>query len=113
MVDTSINTRIYPAFLVTSEDGNNSGSKKAVFQFTQAKGQMKAIDEGDLSPENVREIASRLDVPEHEVVSMNEGSQGQTTPLTRRGRRNRMENGKTGWLMSRRTKNKFMQIDKN
>ena len=32
---------------------------------------MKAIDEGDLSPENVKEIASRLDVPEHEVMSMN------------------------------------------
>ena len=33
----------------------------------------------DLSPENVK-IASRLDVPEHEVVSMNQGSQ-ETTPL--------------------------------
>ena len=74
---------------------------------------MKAIDEGDLSPENVREIASRLDVPEHEVVSMNARLSGPTTPLTRRDRRNRMESGKTGWLMSRRTKNRFTQIEKN
>ncbi|GIR53421.1 MAG: hypothetical protein CM15mP62_08920 [Rhodospirillaceae bacterium] len=57
-----------------------TAAQKAVFQFTQAKGQMKAIDEGDLSPENVREIASRLDVPEHEVVSMNARLSGQTTP---------------------------------
>ena len=32
---------------------------------------MNAIDEGDLSPENVAKIAHTLDVPEAEVVSMN------------------------------------------
>jgi RNA polymerase sigma-32 factor len=32
---------------------------------------MQAIDEGDLSPENVAKIATELDVPEADVVSMN------------------------------------------
>jgi len=35
------------------------------------KGEMKAIDEGDLSHEQVHEIAQRLDVAEEEVVNMN------------------------------------------
>ena len=51
--------------------GTTAAQKKLFFNLRKLKGQMKAIDEGDLSPENVREIASRLDVPEHEVVSMN------------------------------------------
>ena len=51
--------------------GTTASQKKLFFNLRKLKGQMKAIDEGDLSPENVKEIASRLDVPEHEVVSMN------------------------------------------
>jgi RNA polymerase sigma-32 factor len=35
------------------------------------KGQMQAIDEGDLQPEQVAKIARVLDVPEQDVVSMN------------------------------------------
>ena len=51
--------------------GTTAAQKKLFFNLRKLKGQMKAIDEGDLSPENVNEIASRLDVPEHEVMSMN------------------------------------------
>ena len=56
--------------------GTTAAQKKLFFNLRKLKGQMKAIDEGDLSPENVREIASRLDVPEHEVVSMNASLSG-------------------------------------
>jgi len=35
------------------------------------KRQLRAFDEGDLSPEHVRKIASELDVPEADVVHMN------------------------------------------
>ena len=35
------------------------------------KNQLKAIDNGNISPENVREIATKLDVKEEEVVEMN------------------------------------------
>ena len=51
--------------------GTTAAQKKLFFNLRKLKGQMKAIDEGDLSPENVKEIASRLNVPEHEVMSMN------------------------------------------
>ena len=51
--------------------GTTAAQKKLFFNLRKLKGQMKAIDEGDLSPENVKEIATRLDVPEYEVASMN------------------------------------------
>ena len=35
------------------------------------KGQIEAIDDGDLHPDQVSEIATRLGVPEDDVVSMN------------------------------------------
>src|SRR6202040_284047 len=35
------------------------------------KGQLQAIEEGDLSPENVTKIATALDVPEQDVINMN------------------------------------------
>src|SRR3546814_17806145 len=35
------------------------------------KGQMQAIEDGDLSPERVTAIAEKLDVSEADVVSMN------------------------------------------
>ena len=51
--------------------GTTAAQKKLFFNLRKLKGQMKAIDEGDLSPENVKEIAIRLDVPEHEGANMN------------------------------------------
>ncbi|HYE01497.1 MAG TPA: sigma-70 family RNA polymerase sigma factor, partial [Alphaproteobacteria bacterium] len=45
--------------------------KKLFFNLRKLKGQMQAIDEGDLRPEQVTEIATKLDVPEADVVSMN------------------------------------------
>src|ERR1700755_1841902 len=51
--------------------GTTAAQKKLFFNLRQLKGQLQAIEEGDLSPENVKEIATRLDVPEADVVSMN------------------------------------------
>ncbi|MBF0130845.1 MAG: sigma-70 family RNA polymerase sigma factor, partial [Alphaproteobacteria bacterium] len=45
--------------------------KKLFFNLRRLKGQMREIDEGDLSPEAVRSIATRLLVSEEEVVHMN------------------------------------------
>ncbi|MGE4247599.1 MAG: sigma-70 family RNA polymerase sigma factor, partial [Parvibaculaceae bacterium] len=41
------------------------------FNLRRIKGQIEAIDEGDLRPDQVKEIATRLGVPEEDVVSMN------------------------------------------
>jgi RNA polymerase sigma-32 factor len=51
--------------------GTTAAQKKLFFNLRKLKGQMQAIDEGDLSPENVAKIATELDVPEADVVSMN------------------------------------------
>lgn len=51
--------------------GTTAAQKKLFFNLRKLKGQMQAIEEGDLSPENVHKIAEELDVSEADVVSMN------------------------------------------
>ena len=51
--------------------GTTAAQKKLFFNLRKVKGQITALDEGDLKPEQVKEIAERLGVPEQEVVSMN------------------------------------------
>jgi len=51
--------------------GTTAAQKKLFFNLRKLKGQMQAIEDGDLSPENVKLIAEKLDVAEEEVVSMN------------------------------------------
>ncbi len=51
--------------------GTTAAQKKLFFNLRRLKGEMQAIDEGDLHPDQAKEIATRLDVPELEVVNMN------------------------------------------
>ena len=51
--------------------GTTAAQKKLFFNLRRLKGQMQAIEEGDMSPERVTAIATKLEVPEAEVVSMN------------------------------------------
>ncbi len=51
--------------------GTTAAQKKLFFNLRKLKGQLQAIEEGDLSPENVKKIATDLGVPEEEVVNMN------------------------------------------
>ncbi|NHO34360.1 RNA polymerase sigma factor RpoH [Acetobacter fallax] len=51
--------------------GTTSAQKKLFFNLRRLKGQMKAIDDGDLAPEQVNQIATALGVPEQDVVNMN------------------------------------------
>src|ERR1700760_3589326 len=51
--------------------GTTAAQKKLFFNLRRMKGQMQAIDDGDLQPEQVAKIARVLDVPERDVVSMN------------------------------------------
>jgi RNA polymerase sigma-32 factor len=51
--------------------GTTAAQKKLFFNLRKLKGQLQAIEEGDLSPENVTKIATALDVPEQDVVNMN------------------------------------------
>ncbi len=51
--------------------GTTAAQKKLFFNLRSLKGQMQAIDEGDLQPEQVAKIAHALDVPEQDVINMN------------------------------------------
>ena len=51
--------------------GTTAAQKKLFFNLKKLKKQLAAIDSDNLSPENVREIATRLDVKEAEVINMN------------------------------------------
>jgi RNA polymerase sigma-32 factor len=51
--------------------GTTAAQKKLFFNLRRLKGQMQAIDDGDLQPEQVTKIATALAVPEADVVSMN------------------------------------------
>lgn len=51
--------------------GTTAAQKKLFFNLRKLKGQMQAIEEGDLSPERVTAIATKLEVPEKDVVNMN------------------------------------------
>jgi RNA polymerase sigma-32 factor len=51
--------------------GTTAAQKKLFFNLRRVKGQIEALDEGDLKPDQVKTIATRLGVPEDEVVNMN------------------------------------------
>ncbi|WP_114394459.1 RNA polymerase sigma factor RpoH [Oleisolibacter albus] len=52
--------------------GTTAAQKKLFFNLRRLKGQMQAIEDGDLAPETVTKIAQTLEVPEADVVSMNQ-----------------------------------------
>jgi RNA polymerase sigma-32 factor len=52
--------------------GTTSAQKKLFFNLRRLKSQMQVFDEGDLKPGQVTAIAKALDVPEQDVVSMNQ-----------------------------------------
>ncbi len=51
--------------------GTTAAQKKLFFNLRRLKGQIAAIEEGDLTPEHVAKIAKKLDVSEGDVISMN------------------------------------------
>ncbi|MCB1446387.1 MAG: RNA polymerase sigma factor RpoH [Rhizobiaceae bacterium] len=51
--------------------GTTANQKRLFFNLRRLKGRIQAIDDGDLRPDQVKEIATKLNVSEEEVVSMN------------------------------------------
>jgi len=51
--------------------GTTAAQKKLFFNLRRLKGQLAALEDGDLQPEVVAKIAKTLQVPEQDVVSMN------------------------------------------
>jgi RNA polymerase sigma-32 factor len=61
--------------------GTTAAQKKLFFNLRKVKGQIQAIEDGDLHPEQVKEISERLGVTEDEVVSMNRRMAGPDNSL--------------------------------
>jgi RNA polymerase sigma-32 factor len=61
--------------------GTTAAQKKLFFNLRRLKGEMEAIEEGDLRPEYVEKIATKLGVTEDEVVSMNRRMSGPDASL--------------------------------
>jgi RNA polymerase sigma-32 factor len=51
--------------------GTTAAQKKLFFNLRRLKGQMQAIEEGDMPPETVKKIADELEVSEQDVINMN------------------------------------------
>ncbi len=51
--------------------GTTANQKRLFFNLRKVKGKIQALDDGDLRPDQIAEIATRLNVSEEEVVSMN------------------------------------------
>jgi len=61
--------------------GTTAAQKKLFFNLRRIKGEINAIEQGDLRPEQVTEIATRLNVTEKEVISMNGRMSGSDASL--------------------------------
>ncbi|MEO1542506.1 MAG: RNA polymerase sigma factor RpoH [Pseudomonadota bacterium] len=51
--------------------GTTAAQKKLFFKLRRAKSQIQALEDGDMRPDQVKQIATKLGVPEADVVSMN------------------------------------------
>jgi RNA polymerase sigma-32 factor len=51
--------------------GTTASQKKLFFNLRRLKGKLQALEDGDLRPDQVKQIATHLGVPEEDVVSMN------------------------------------------
>jgi RNA polymerase sigma-32 factor len=51
--------------------GTTANQKRLFFNLRKVKGQIQALEDGDLRPDQVNEIATKLGVSEEEVISMN------------------------------------------
>jgi len=68
--------------------GTTANQKKLFFNLRKAKSKISALGEGDLRPDQVKQIATKLGVNEQDVVDMNRrlgGDASQDTPLREDG----------------------------
>ncbi len=61
--------------------GTTAHQKKLFFNLRKAKSRINALEDGDMRPEQVKEIATKLAVPEEEVINMNRRLTGPDSSL--------------------------------
>lgn len=78
--------------------GTTAAQKKLFFNLRRLKGQMKAIDDGDLNPDQVETIATKLGVTHKEVEQMNQRMAGPDASLNAPLRATEGESQWQDWL---------------
>jgi len=93
--------------------GTTANQKRLFFNLRKMKNRIQALDEGDLKPEQVKLIASELDVGEDEVISMNRRLSGDAS-LNVPIRAHEGEGGEwQDWLADERASQEQMLIDQD
>jgi RNA polymerase sigma-32 factor len=91
--------------------GTTAAQKKLFFNLRKLKGQLQAFEEGDLRPDQVTTIATKLGVPEEDVISMNRrlaGDSSLNSPL-----RADADSGEwQDWLVDEGTDQESVLVDK-
>ncbi len=59
--------------------GTTAAQKRLFFNLRKIKGQIAALDDGNLHPDQIKQIATTLSVSEEDVVSMNQRLSGDTS----------------------------------
>jgi RNA polymerase sigma-32 factor len=59
--------------------GTTANQKRLFFNLRKVKGQIQALEDGDLRPDQVKQIATKLGVTEEDVISMNRRLGGDTS----------------------------------
>ncbi len=88
--------------------GTTAAQKKLFFNLRKAKSQISALEDGDLRPDQVQQIATKLGVTEQEVIDMNRrlgGDASLNAPL--RGDVEGGGSGRTGWRTIRIVRSPF------
>ncbi len=89
--------------------GTTASQKKLFFNLRKAKSRISAYEEGDLKPENVAAIATRLGVSQQDVVDMNRRMSGDASlnaPLREEG-----EGEWQDWLVDDSASQEFILAD--
>jgi RNA polymerase sigma-32 factor len=91
--------------------GTTAAQKKLFFNLRKLKGQLQAFEDGDLRPDQVTTIATKLGVPEEDVISMNRrlaGDSSLNSPL-----RADADSGEwQDWLVDEGTDQESLLVDK-
>jgi RNA polymerase sigma-32 factor len=90
--------------------GTTASQKKLFFNLRKAKSQISALDEGDMRPEQVDTIATRLGVSKQDVIDMNRRMSGDASlnaPLREEG-----EGEWQDWLVDDSTSQENLLVDR-
>ncbi|MCI5047452.1 MAG: RNA polymerase sigma factor RpoH [Aquisalinus sp.] len=94
--------------------GTTAAQKKLFFNLRKIKGQIDAVDDGDLKPEEVEHIATKLGVNEDEVISMNRRMAGGDNSLNAPMRNDTEGSGEwQDWLVDENAVNPEAQLVKD